>query len=250
MTYSTSRQRGDVADDEREAVAAPAAQQRVEIRKLAALALVAHPDLFRRIPAARAMEQEESIGRARRVLRVQLFDSIARTPQKRLVLAQRFLRRIGEIRQQAEMQVVVAIAEKPDFERFEKLVDPVFGGQEASGSRRGCGIGAGSRREKSILGSGCGVVSRADEPVCKRRRELARAEHRHEAEEPRIASRRRRRPAASTSGNGREERRHRRDGAQVEEKRRLAGWCASRGAMMERRNAIACSSCGRPRSIR
>ena len=209
---------GDVAYDEREAVAAPAAQQRVEIRKLAALALVTHPDLFRRVPAARAMEQEESISRARCVPRVQLFDSIARTPQKRLILAQRFLRRIGKVRQQAEMQVVITIAEKPDFERFEQLVDPVFGSQKRRDHDE-----AAERRRKPIreIHPGQRVRSRQQgrEPVCKCRRELAGAEHRHESED-RIS------PAVDAGvdgehqGNGREERRHRRDGAQVEKQRR------------------------------
>ena len=39
-----------------------AAQQRVELRQLAALALVAHPDAFLRVPAPRAVEEEEDVG--------------------------------------------------------------------------------------------------------------------------------------------------------------------------------------------
>jgi hypothetical protein len=58
------QQRG-VADDERKAIpgstAPAAAQQRVQVRKLAALALVAHPDPFPRVPAPRAMEQVEDV---------------------------------------------------------------------------------------------------------------------------------------------------------------------------------------------
>src|SRR5664279_671712 len=52
------RQKRDVADDERERVSR-AAQECVQRRELAALALEAHPDPLLRIPRAWAMEQEE-----------------------------------------------------------------------------------------------------------------------------------------------------------------------------------------------
>jgi len=51
----------DLADHAREALPAAAAQQRVEFAELAALAFVAHPAVLARIPAARAVEQEEAV---------------------------------------------------------------------------------------------------------------------------------------------------------------------------------------------
>ena len=55
-------QRRRIADHQRKGVARPATQQGVQCGQFAALALMAHPDAFLRIPAARAMEQEKDVG--------------------------------------------------------------------------------------------------------------------------------------------------------------------------------------------
>ncbi|MBK7332823.1 MAG: hypothetical protein IPI87_10830 [Betaproteobacteria bacterium] len=76
------REHPRVAHDEREALACAAAQERVQVAELAALALVAHPQALLRIPPARAMKEEEGIadrtvlGRERRmtVLPVECLD--------------------------------------------------------------------------------------------------------------------------------------------------------------------------------
>ena len=57
------------ADDERKTVRTTAAQQRVQVAKLATLALVAHPDPRLRIPASGAMKQIEHTGSSRKCLR-------------------------------------------------------------------------------------------------------------------------------------------------------------------------------------
>ena len=163
------------------------------------------------------MEQEESIGRPRRVPRVQLLDSVARAAQQRLVLAQRFLRRVGEVRQQSEMQVVVAVAEKPDLERFEELVYAVLGGQQRRYHDEAAEL---RRKPMREIHPGQRVRSRQQgrEPVCERGRELARAEHRDETER-RISPAVDAGPGSKRQGNGRKGGRHRRDGGKVEDKR-------------------------------
>jgi len=52
------------------------AQQSVQVRQLAALALVAHPEAVVGVPSARAVEQEEDIAAAVRVLGVQGLDAL------------------------------------------------------------------------------------------------------------------------------------------------------------------------------
>lgn len=64
-------------------------QKYVEIGQLAALALISHPDSFLRVPASRAVEEEEDIvvgvvGIAD-ILRVQLVDSRLSQMHERLV---------------------------------------------------------------------------------------------------------------------------------------------------------------------
>ncbi len=121
-----------VADDQREAIAGSralvAAQQGVQVRELAALALVAHPHPLARVPAPRAVEQKEAIG-ARRVHRrggvfsVQRLDLLARVAQQGLVAGQRLLRGIVKVGEQAEAQLRVAVGHEAHFQRFDQLVD-------------------------------------------------------------------------------------------------------------------------------
>ncbi len=130
-------QRRGIADDVGEAVRPVAAQQRVQVRELSPLALVAHPQPFLRVPPARAVEEEEDVaGRAfgRRlvgaaVLLVQALDPGARGPQQRLVLRHRFGRRVAEVGQQAEMQMGVAIGEEADLQRLDQPVDAFDAGE-------------------------------------------------------------------------------------------------------------------------
>ena len=127
-----------VADDQREAIGWPrllvAAQQRVQVRELAALALVAHPHPVARVPAARAVEQEESIGirRARRlgpVFVVQRLDLLPRMAQQCVVAGQRLLRRIVEVGEQAEVQLCVAVGHEAHFQCVDQIVDALLAAQ-------------------------------------------------------------------------------------------------------------------------
>jgi hypothetical protein len=128
-----ARQHRDLPDDEREAALAAAAQQRIEVRELAALALVPHPQLFLRVPAARPVEQEEDVagrrvvaGRLRgRVLLVERVDALLRGLQKTLVVGHRLRGGIREVGQQAVVQVRVSIGEVADFQRLDQVLDVV-----------------------------------------------------------------------------------------------------------------------------
>ncbi len=89
-------QHGRVADDLGEPIAR-AAQQGVELRQLAALALVRHPYAFARIPAARPMKEVENVGPMVLVLFVEAFDALAGRPHQYLVPGQRLVRRIFKV---------------------------------------------------------------------------------------------------------------------------------------------------------
>ena len=123
------RQIRGLPDDDGKTVRRPAAKKQVQLRKLPPLAFVAHPDPLLRIPSARAVEKEERIALCVHVLLVQLFDPLPGQPQQLLVLRDRFLVRIREIRQQAEAQVVIPIRQEPDFQRLDQGLD-VAGARE------------------------------------------------------------------------------------------------------------------------
>ena len=80
------RQDRSVADDLGKAFAGPAAEQGVELRQLAPLAFVTHPQAFDRVPAARPMEQEEDVRPVGLVFGVEHFDACPRPPEQRLRL--------------------------------------------------------------------------------------------------------------------------------------------------------------------
>jgi hypothetical protein len=136
------RQRLDVADNQHEAVvriatkwqcriSLLAAQQRVEIGQLAALALVPHPALLGHVPAAWPMEQEEAIGIVAGVVLVERLDASLRQPQQRVVAGQGLAVRIGEVGEQGEMQMFVAVAEEAHFQRLDQILDILRAGEQA-----------------------------------------------------------------------------------------------------------------------
>ena len=92
------------------------AQDCIERRQLAALALVTHPETLSRIPAARPVKQEEMVGSVTRigapVLQIQSRDKLLGPPQQRVIRWQRFADRITKIGQQPEMQIGVAVGEE------------------------------------------------------------------------------------------------------------------------------------------
>ena len=64
-------------------------------------------------------------------------------PQQRLALRNRFLACVQEISQQTEVQVLVSIRQKPNFKRFDEMID-VFRADE---HRRDHGQSAEFRRD-------------------------------------------------------------------------------------------------------
>ena len=112
----------DVADDGVEAFLSMATQQGVEFNQLAAFALVAHPHAFARVPATRPMQQKESVAESVRVFSVEQGDCMGGLREQLGVLRLSLFRRIQKIAEQREIQVAVAVGEKPHFKTFHQFV--------------------------------------------------------------------------------------------------------------------------------
>ena len=176
------RQERRIPDDPRKTLLIIAAQQRVQIRQLAALALVTHPNLFLRIPAARAMEQEERVAPVAWVLFVQRFDPLRRQLHQRCILRQRFLLRVPKIGQQAKVQVIVPIGQEPDFQRFDQILDVLRAGEH----RRRHHQGAHFRRNtpgKVHARQRPGRGQQRRQPVHQRHRQMTGPQHREDHQE-------------------------------------------------------------------
>ena len=124
MTYFTFAEHCGLTDDEREAVLCSAAQKRVQLCQLAAFALVAHPE------PAPADSSGAGDGRGRRCrsvalpyLLVQRFDPLPGQPQQRLVFRHHLGVRVPEVGQQAEVQILIAIGQEPNFQRLDQILD-------------------------------------------------------------------------------------------------------------------------------
>ncbi len=84
------------------------------------------------IPLPRPVEEEKDAAGAAcatAVFLIQFVDPRPRQLEQRLVLGQRFQRCVAKIGQQAKVQVRIAIAEKPDFERLDQMLDVAGAGQ-------------------------------------------------------------------------------------------------------------------------
>ena len=135
MTYFTLDKRAVSPTTSEKRVPGDAAQQRVQVRKLAALALMTHPDPFLRVPSPRPVEEEENVvpgtvPAAAAVFFVQFLDPGAGELQQRPVLGERFLVRIPKIGQQAEVQSSIPVREKPDFQRLDQILDVARAGEQ------------------------------------------------------------------------------------------------------------------------
>ena len=115
-------QLGDVAHHAGEALPGVAAQQGVEVAKLATLALVAHPGSFPRVPASRAVEQEETIAVDAGIAGVQFLDAARGARDKFFIIRHRCLWRIKQVGQQAIQQVLLAVGQVTHFQRFGQLI--------------------------------------------------------------------------------------------------------------------------------
>ena len=139
MTYFTSDSNAVLPTTSEKRIAV-AAQKRIQVGELSALALEAHPHPLLRIPSSRAMEQEEralsvAVGRFRplRHLRAPLDASAYLSFRSSMLLRassnsaascrQHFLVRVRKVGQQAEMQIAVPIGEEANFERLDQIVD-------------------------------------------------------------------------------------------------------------------------------
>ncbi len=176
-----ARQLRRVAHDQREAVAGPhagpAAQQRVQVGELAALALVAHPQPLLLVPAARAVEEEEAVAAVRlvsrrAVLAVQLFHLRARLAQQHVVVVAVLVAPVEEVGEQAVVQLRIAVGEIAHLERLDQVGDALLAAEHRRHDDQRAALRWNAEREVHAR-----QVARCDEqardPVHERHRQLA-----------------------------------------------------------------------------
>ena len=143
---SHRRQDCRVADNQRKIFGRPAplpiaAQQDVEGFELAALALVAHPHPFLRIPQPRTVEEIEDIASALRlaptVFQVQFLDPRAGPLHQRGIAGHRLLLRVEEIADQGEVQALILVGEKPHLQRLDQVLDALLAGKHGRNDHQG-----------------------------------------------------------------------------------------------------------------
>jgi hypothetical protein len=96
------------ADNRGKASGRTGAQERIELRELPALAFVPHPDAFPGIPATGSMKQKKKILPLGGILLVQHLHPGARPLEQRFILGQHLGRGVAVIRQEGEVQVLIA----------------------------------------------------------------------------------------------------------------------------------------------
>ena len=216
-----------VTDDERKTlpriIACIAAQQRIQVSQFAALAFITHPDAFLRVPSPRAVEQVEMIAPARfiAVFPVQLVYARARQLHQRCVLGERLQVRVAQIGHQAEVQAVIPIRQKADFQRLDQILDARCTGKHGRNHHQRARLRWDSCREVHS-----GQRMRRDhqgcQPVHQRHGQLTCAQQQQRADRPqyptRYADGKRLRQQACGDAQ-----RDQRDGAQIQEQ-----WHAAR----------------------
>ena len=121
-------QRRDLAHHQRECAVGAAAHQAVQVGQLAALALVPHPGVFLRVPAARTMQQQER--RLARIGQIQALDGGPGMVCERCIGFGMLGGGIGKIGQQAKAQLRIAIGQEAHFQRFGQFIDTGEAGQQ------------------------------------------------------------------------------------------------------------------------
>ena len=111
-----------------------AANDGIQVGELPSLAFTPHPDTFAGVPYAAAVQQQEVIVAIRRIPTIERIDPCSHLPEQRRVDGQRFRRGIGEVGEQGEMQVRIAIGEVADFQALEQAID-----RDRIGEQRGHG---------------------------------------------------------------------------------------------------------------
>ena len=126
------------------------------------------------------MKKEERIALCIPVLLIQFFDSLPGEQQERFVLRQYFLRRVRKIGQQPEVQVFIAICQKPDFHRLDQIFDVGSTREERWDHHQGArflrnSFGEIHPRQRMRRHQQC------SQPVHQRHRHLASTQHRKES---------------------------------------------------------------------
>ena len=138
---------GCITDNIRECSLLPSPQQGIELLQFAALALISHPHPLNRIPHPGPVKQIEDARAVIAVGLVERLDSGARVGKQRLIIWQRALGRITEIRQQGKEQIGIAITEIADLQGFEKIIDLLRLAQQGGDNHHGAVSGWNSFRK-------------------------------------------------------------------------------------------------------
>ena len=245
-------QRAGVAHDVRESLARArlrlAAQQRIQVGELAALALMAHPYPLARIPAARSMEQEEGVARVavgrRAIARVERGNLRAGRRHQHLVAWQMLAGGIVEVGQQTIVQVGVAIGQEAHLQRLDQRIDALGtaeqGGHDDQGARGGPdAVGKIHARQ------GLGHDQQRGRPVHQGQRELARGQQQQRSDGQQAPPRPTECAVDLAQRAGRQRQRAQPHRAAVQYEPRAAGaplqsepgWSARAGGLLERLTA-------------
>ncbi len=194
------------------------------------------------------MKQEEDVVAAAGVLRIQRLDPLPGQLQQRRVLGQRLLGRVAQVGQQAEVQVVVAIGQKPDFQRLDQVLDVARAGEHGRDHHQRARCRRDARGEVHAR-QRMRRRQQGDQPVHQRDRELAGGQQREDAQRRQRPIGHAVRPRLRQQACG-QEHRDQRDRAQIQQQREIGLPRAAAPRAGDRRARVALSSSGRPRSIR
>ena len=107
----------------REVLAADSPKEPVELEELPPLALVAHPQALAIVPEAGPVDQVELVLRRGQVFPIEHLDSRPGPAQERAVTRKLLRRRIPEVREEREMEVVIAVRQVVDLQGLDEPVD-------------------------------------------------------------------------------------------------------------------------------
>ncbi|MNK91975.1 hypothetical protein D3C87_1120930 [compost metagenome] len=133
-------ERRQVAHHAGKRVRALAAEQAVQIGQLSSFSFVGHPDPFLFVPVAGAVAEVERAASQPPILLVQGLDLRLGALQQQGVGRQMLRRRVREIRQQAEAQVVPGIRQEADLQRFGERVRVIQVDQHRGDGDQAAGI--------------------------------------------------------------------------------------------------------------
>jgi len=109
MTNLNGRQNQSVADNLGKTFLGPAAEQGIELSQFASLALITHPQAFGLFQRRGPVEQKKDAGPVGLIFRIEHFDACLREPNQRFVFRPGLLRRVLEIGQQSEIEMLVPV---------------------------------------------------------------------------------------------------------------------------------------------